>query len=656
MYENNKTGNKVRHRVFLLGLIAAGLITLRPDAAMAGGWQSIGDPPESISMQEVRRLMTADGLKNHGELLKYPYLVRLAITDTGGGTSNHSEVAVRFRWIPKKAFARAWCDRKERNRAQLGGYGDCKIPEAEGPVKPVGRACPVKYNARGFIDVTKAFTDRNMVFIHDPARSNRGNTILWAASDKLQTNMWYYVFEGLGDVRFGFGSINMRQFHVEEKEEPSGDPAPLQISPEKIPPTDEPPEEKPTVAEVRPEPHRRQIHDEEHKSVSRSVLAERMRSDGVPNPEHLLRYPYLVRLLIDKTGGGSSTYSEVLVEFSSLPKRALGKAWADRNEVSRAQMGAQGDCRKRSDAQNAMRRTHLCPIHFNGLGWRNLQQAFTSKTILFTNNPNNPNRGGTLVWAAFDKPQNDLAHKIPDSISGTSFGLGKVSVQKYRLKDAPDRIAEKPAHRRDPWKPHALTTEKVPAHRLAGVLRKQGLKAWAPLSRYRYLVMLVLRNTGGGTGRRSELGLRFGSPTRMALGRAWADDKAMGRAQIGAMNECRTGVHESLPPGWRTCPVHFNNLGWRDLSSSLSGKKEVLVINQPHNPNRANTVLLFAFDKDPGTIMVREFNKAGRYTLGTGKIHIRKLLLLQQGLGEGRHYGPHEEDEHFDDYDNDYDD
>jgi len=632
---------------------AMGLLLALSASAHAGGWKSLGDKPQEISKNEAKKLMRADGLKSSEKLLKYPHLVRIAIRDTGGGSSNHSEVAVRFRWIPKKVFAKAWSDGKERNRAQLGAYGACKIPKAKGSIKPVGRTCTTNYNGRGFVDVTEAFSDRNMLFVHDPGAAKKGNSIIWAASEKPQENMWHYVFQGSKAIPFGFGRINAKLFQIKD----SGD-EPSVTTPPSTP--DESGPESTTAITGEPKRQDWKLHDKEHKPVSRSKIIEELKKDGVPNPAYMLSHRYLVRLLLNNTGGGSSSYSEVMVKFPDTPQKALGKAWADRKEANRAQIGALGECRKKPTSKGAMKSTHICPFHFSGLGWRNLVGAFTAKTIFLINNPNNNNKGGTLLWAAFDKPQDSIAHKIPDGLAGPSFGLGNLSVKKYAIKgaktephpvspptkqrprglDSPERDPRDidssftPRPPREPpkskWTVHKTSLKTLTPWQLARLLRKERLRGGTILTRYAYLVRVEIQNTGGGAGRRSEVGLKFKSRIRSVLGKASADDPAMGRAQIGPMSSCKAGKYRNLPPGWRTCPVHYNNLGWRDLSSKISGHNKILIINQPRKPHKANTTLWFAFTQNPGPIMVRHFQKAGRYTLKTGKLRIQKIKMNSQ--------------------------
>jgi hypothetical protein len=151
----------------------------------------------------------------------------------------------------------------------------------------------------------------------------------------------------------------------------------------------------------------------------------------------------------------------------------------------------------------------------------------------------------------------------------------------------------------------------------------------AYLRRFTHLVRISISNTGGGSGRRSEVVMRFGEPIALALGKAWADSHEMGRAQIGTPKTCRTGLYRNLPSGWRTCPVHFNNLGWRNLTRGLANKKVVLFINQPARAYRGHTVVWLGFRKDPGAVRVYHYKRAGRYTLGSGRLNVTRIKVTR---------------------------
>jgi hypothetical protein len=621
-------------------------------------------PHKKLDRKLVAAKMRADGIQNPAKLLRHRYLVRLAIRNTGGGPATHSEVAVRFRTLPKKAVAKAWADRKERNRAQLGGYSRCKFPKKK-QIRAVGRTCPVKYNGRGFVDVTKAFTERNILFVHDPGKPNRANTIAWVATDRPQKRIWYYVLPGAHKVKFGFGKLVIDKYAVTpaSKADPAVPPNPVE--------TDDPDATPPATKSHTPRPQRAvsrwKMRSAGHRQLKRSRLLEKMQADRVPNPGFLLKHPYLVRLAIQKTGKGSASYSEVQVRFTSKPRRALGRAWADRNDLHRAQMGALSACRRRKKATGAMNKTHWCPVHFNGLGWRNLSGAFTAKTMLICNDPNNPGQAGTIIWAAFDKPQTNIAYRIPPNVTGAAFGLGQVSLQKFFVQRSGGPPHEPPAKKTDgrqpvhrfgsgttrpnvtdkktktranSWRTVAKKLIQANQGKILRYMRRDGLRGGRMLLRYPYLVRIQLRKTGGGTGRRSEVTLRFKNPISQVFGKAWADSPQMGRAQIGTPQTCRTGLYKNLPRGWRTCPVHFNNLGWRSLSSGVAGKKTITLINQPAQPYRAHTVLWLAFKKDPGPIQLRSHKKAGRYTLRTGRMHIWRVKVRGSGAqGFGRRGG-----------------
>lgn len=610
--------------------------------ARAGGWQALHQKHNRVSRGFVAAKMRVDGIKRPGLLTRYRYLVRLTISDTGGGSASHSEVAVRFRTLPKRVLARGWSDRPERNRAQLGAYARCKFPRRKGSVRPVGRACSVKYNGKGFVDVTKGFTDRNILFVHDPGTAWQGNSVVWFAASKPQRNMWYYVLPGARGTKFGFGKIEARKYEIE----PGSAPRPGRPGPG-LPPTPHTPRVVPSKP---PAKATWQKVMTTHRRVGRQALERKMAADGVPSPGYLMTLPYVVRLAVLDTGSGSASYSELEVRFRTRPKKALGKAWADRTDISRAQLGAAGACRKRKSRKGPGRKARTCPMHFNGIGWRNVVSAFKSKRMVIINNPNNAKQAGTILWLAFDRPQSLITWRAILPRTYPTFGVGRVSVEKFSLVAAaggptpgpgrppaprpgtgtlkPPSFGTGPAKGRR-WKSMAATARTVNRWQLAGVIRRDGLVGGAYLQRFTHLVRISLTNTGGGSGRRSEVVMRFGAPIALALGKAWADRHEMGRAQIGPPKSCRTGLYRNLPAGWRTCPVHFNNLGWRNLTRGLANKKLVLFINQPARAYKGHTVVWFGFRKDPGAVRVYHYKRAGRYTLGTGRLNVTRIKVTQ---------------------------
>ena len=149
-------------------------------------WKRLDAPHGQIKGSALMRRLKKDGVRQPARLLKHKYLLRLEIRGAGGGSALHSEVVVRFRSKPGRALAKAWnAGGPQPGRAQLGAWGACKKrPRA------VGRTCPKQYNGKGFVDVTAAFSDRNMLFVHDPKRKGQGRTILWFAADRSQQYLW----------------------------------------------------------------------------------------------------------------------------------------------------------------------------------------------------------------------------------------------------------------------------------------------------------------------------------------------------------------------------------------------------------------------------------------------------------------------------------
>ncbi|MCD6498725.1 MAG: hypothetical protein J7M25_10575 [Deltaproteobacteria bacterium] len=645
-----------------VGVVMAWVLT--PSAARAGSWKRLGGRVRKVSKTAVAKKMRADGLKHPGDLLNHRYLVRLAISATGRGPANHSEVVVRFQGLPKKVLAKAWSGGRAKNRAQLGGYSTCKLPKVHGPVHSVGRVCGTKYNGMGFVDVTNVFTERNILFTHDPTRPKKGNTIVWFASDTPQRKLWYYVLPGARGVAFGFGRIRANQYELPMGPvgEPSVPPPPdadthhsggsgtvsfgNQQPSRVVPPVGRTPiGQAPTRSVVVPVPRRTAAQAVagwnaagSPRQLDRRLIERRMRADGVRAPNLLLAHPYVVRLSISSMSG----YAEVELKGMRRAARAFGNAWVSPKERSRVEFGRAGRCRRRKGT-GWPAWAHWCPIHFNGLGWRDLTGSWNGGRLLVTFGPVEGAASGLVVWAAYARPQSNLAYRVR-----WYGGKGVARVVQFSSLSGGQPGARPPAQKRvpqtvDPWGGPRRTTPRVwkpiraplttwPLWRVLGRMQADRVVGSRALVAYPYVVRIALRRTGGGTGRRSEIGFWFKSPVALALGFGQADSPEMGRAQIGTLRSCRAGRYRFLPRGWRTCPLQFNNLGWRNLTSAVRNRKKILIINQPARAYRANTILYLAFASDPGPILVRRYRRAGAYTLGVGRLQVMRVRVASRSV------------------------
>jgi len=620
-----------------------------------------------VSKAAVVKKMRADGLKQSGGLLSHRYVMRLAITATGRGPANHSEVVVRFQGLPQKVFAKAWAGGRAKNRAQLGGYSTCKLPEAHGPVHSVGRVCATRYNGVGFVDVTGAFTERNMLFTHDPTRPRKGNSIVWLASDTPQSKLWYYVLPGARGVAFGFGRIraDLYELPVGPEGEPSVPPPPdantehpagatqpgnIRPGPTTQPGPGTQPSRAPTRSVVVPVPRQTAPQTTsgwqqagQPRQLERRRIAGRMRADGVRAPNLLLAYPYVVRLSISSMSG----YAELELKGMHRAARAFGNAWVTPKEASRVEFGRPGRCRHRNGTRWPAW-AHWCPIHFNGMGWRDLTGSWNGGRLLVTFGPVEGVASGLVVWAAYARPQSNLAYRVR-----WHGGKGVARMVQFVALSGGQPAARPPTHKGTPrvvdpwggprraiqrvWKPIRAPLRTLPSSKVVARMRADRVVGSRALVAYPYVVRIALRHTGGGTGRRSEVGFWFKAPVALALGFSQADSPEMGRAQIGTLRSCRAGRYRFLPRGWRTCPLQFNNLGWRNLTSAVRNRKKILIINQPARAYRANTILYLAFASDPGPILIRRYRRAGAYTLGVGRLQVWRMNVA---AGAGRRSQP----------------
>ena len=692
----------------LPGVLVGALCWLAPGAAASAAssdWKPLEGAHVKRSRAKLVRQMKKDGVKTPAALLKHPYLVRVQLEGAGGGSAKHSEVVIRFRSKPQRVVAKAWNrGGPQPGRAQLGAWGSCKLRKGA-----VGRSCPRKYNGKGFVDVTDAFTQRNILFVHDPRYKGRGHSVIWFAADRSQKHLWYYVVPKKGWPSFGRVRVSVRKFQVPADEPPArlpGSPPDPGARPRPTPRPDPgatprpPPGPDPRATPrpsprpdpratprpapragprvSRPRPAAWKTVSADHRPAAKATLRRRMRRDGIRHPDHLLGHRYVVRLRLEDAGGGSRSRSELQLRLLSQPDRALGKAWADRKEMRRAQLGAEDRCRPLPAASGGPEGKR-CPVHFNNLGWRNLISAFSSVRMRLVSDPNDNGQGHMLLWLAFDHAQSGLAYRFVRRPSLPSFGKGKVRIDLYEVRDGgatPDpgarprptpRPQPDPGTQPDPGLPTdpdarprkgpgAGWTALSGGHRgtsraaLVRRMRRDGVSYPQHLLQHKYLVRLSIYGAGGPQQRRSEIVLRLSSRPKAALGTGMADHRRRWGAQAGPLDRCKRMPRPRNPygrgRGWQSqpaghvCPLQYGGLGWRNLIGAFTGKK-VMFITAPWRPGRGKQLLWLGFDQPQDAMAFRPAQgPSGKPGKAYAKVRADKLVVGRGGGAPGARPDP----------------
>jgi len=379
-----------------------------PPGTNWNGYLDGGHQP--MNRRAMRDMLIREGISDPRTLLGYPYLVRIEIKNTGGGSASHSEVLLKFTETPKAAIGKAWADQNERNRAEIGNLSSCPT----GGYTPEGHRCPTKYNAAGWINLTNSVNKNDKVLIiNDPNAGYRAGTIVWFAFSSAQTRIPYDIIEKTTGHTFGFGKISAKKYQVKRAERPTPrPPQPIAVTP--------PGSKWDGVLGSTPQ------------KVTRKRIMEIVAADGLNVPPGFFSAAEYVRVEISNTGGGRASHSEVLLGFKRPPKAAFGKAWADANDRHRAQIGNLGNCRA---GGSYAPEGHTCPKNFNGMGWVNVTNAVKKGTkVLIINDPNAGNRANTIIWFAFKKPGGPIQYDIIEKKTGQTFGFGKISAKRYRIK------------------------------------------------------------------------------------------------------------------------------------------------------------------------------------------------------------------------------
>ncbi|MDY0005087.1 MAG: hypothetical protein RBU30_27560 [Polyangia bacterium] len=356
--------------------------------------------------------------------------------------------------------------------------------------------------------------------------------------------------------------------------------------------------------------------------TTHSSLHQRLKSEGIAYPEHLLRHRYLVRVALTDAGGGSRSRSELQLRFVSQPSKALGKAWADRPGLQRGQIGAEDQCQSLPGSEGGPE-SKRCPMHFGGLGWRNLVTAFRSVRMRLVVDPNNNDSGHMVIWMAFDQPQTGMAHKLVVRNALPSLGGGKVSVELLGVTNREDqgpRPAPDPGPGPSPdprptpppglnagWSPLGGPPRTESRASLEAMMRRDGVAKPSHLLGHPYLVRLSIADAGGGGSRRSEVVVRLSGLPKAALGTAWSDHRQGWGAQLGSLDRCRRLPRARNPydddgareqPDGHVCPLQYNGLGWRNLIGGF-GETEVMFVTAPNRTGKGNQLLWLAFSEAP---------------------------------------------------------
>jgi hypothetical protein len=552
-------------------------VTPRPRPAST--WTTVSDLHQALGKDALTRRMRRDGIANPAYLLTHRFLLRVALTKAGGGSRSRTELILRLISRPKKALGKAWADRREMRRAQLGANGRCR-PLARGQGGPEGRRCPMHLNGLGWRNVISAFTARAMRLVLDPNNPEQGNMVLWLAFDESQSGLSHRFVMRPSLPTFGSGKLDLGFYAV-------GDGSPTPATPRPTPQTPGP-GWKPLGAS--------------HQITSRVILAARLRGDGIRAPAYLLRHRYLVRLSVTRAGGGQGQRSEVVVKMSQRPRAALGTAWGDHRQRWGAQLGTRQSCRPLPQANSpygdrSPLKWHACPMQYNALGWRNLISAFTSTQMMLITAPMGRGGGNQVLWLAFDKPQR-LAYQPAVNDPAHRSSLGSIVAEKFVHGQG---TATPPNGGGHAWKTRSGAHQYVHRNQLYWTIRRDGFSnPWYLLSK-RYLVRLQITATSP----QSYTVLRFANIPGLAIGQGVAAGSSRSAVQAGTLAGCRAGSGRTPH-----CPLHFGNLGWRNLSSGLGGT-DLLFVSSPGHGQTATNTLWLAFD-DPQSQILQRHLKSSR--------------------------------------------
>jgi len=242
--------------------------------------------------------------------------------------------------------------------------------------------------------------------------------------------------------------------------------------------------------------------------------------------------------------------------------------------------------------------SYNCPVHYNGLGWRNLIGAFTDRRVMLVTAPTAARGGNQLLWLGFDAAEDGLGYVAP---SGDA--LGQVTAEKFVVgggRDLPGwdggagsgpPAAAPP--KRSPAPPAAAADDTLRGTHvqqsratLQQAIQRDGFTNPDYLLAHRYLVRLEV----SAEGQSAETVLRLGAAPRRAVGQGVAPSGNRSAVQAGVLARCRPAS------GQGQCPLHYAGLGFRDLGSGLADPAIFVRLIPGAADRTASTVLWLAFD------------------------------------------------------------
>ncbi len=294
---------------------------------------SLAKPVSDVWTQDRLTKLAADT-----SLLSYHW-VRVQVKGVDQNTARSLKLALPV--APALAYVFAWTDAPKDFRSFLGDLSVCQKRGAKG--------CPIRVDGTRWYDLTGMVSTTRLVVQSTPDKPGNGQMILWLA--------FPVPVSQLGHNQVAQGRITAVAWKAQ-----AGASAPVRPLSETAPPAvDGLPQDGPMRLTLTP------------RKVTYPAASNYLRQLGiVPQDSGLLTYPYVLRVSLKP---GSNARQALELTLPAQPALILGRsqsltgASSEDARIGMVQMGKPGACRIKGAQMH-------CPMHFHGLGWRDLSGGF----------------------------------------------------------------------------------------------------------------------------------------------------------------------------------------------------------------------------------------------------------------------------------------
>jgi len=360
------------------------------------GYTVLNTAPMTKTLPEVWKQDRLTKLIADTQLLSYHW-VRIQVKGVDLNTAKSLKLALPV--APALAYVFSWTDAPKDFRSFLGDLSECQKRGAKG--------CPIRVDGTRWYDLTGMINTTRFVAQSAPTKPGHGQMILWLAFSVPVT-------------QFGHNQVAQGKISAFAWPAAANAGAPVRPLSETAPPAaDGLPQDGPMRLTLTA------------KSVTYPAASNYLRSLGiVPQDSGLLTYRYMLRISLKPA---SNARQALELTLPTQPSLILGRSQsatgttAENARIGMVMMGKPGACRIKGDQMH-------CPMHFHGLGWRDLSGGFQKgKTrIIFAANSKSEVQEMVFFLAFEQAPAFVQVEEYPSSVNAPVITTSLYQIQQFR--------------------------------------------------------------------------------------------------------------------------------------------------------------------------------------------------------------------------------